>query len=102
MSRELAFKGLSQGSSEMARAGAEVGIGVQTSRTVLKICYKSFSEYLGILIAVAGNFGPGSPAGYLENFDLRGKKESKRVMERCSWQKRPWLYIEVILALIFR
>ena len=43
------------------RAGARTGVGAGTwaSRTVLRICYKSSLEYLGILLVAAGALATG-------------------------------------------
>ena len=50
----------------------------------LRMCYKSFSEYLGTLVVVAGDFGLGGLAGYLENSDSEGVKELWGAIEGCS------------------
>ena len=71
----------------------------------LKICCKSSSEHLGILVVAAetikmGDFAPKGPTGYSKNSDLGGREElrgaiekrviegratERRVTERCSW-----------------
>ena len=83
---ERAFNGFFQGSSKLAGAGAgmRAGVGVRTSRMVLKICCKSFSEYLGTLVVAAGEFGFGSLLGCSENSDLGGGEESEGAIERRS------------------
>ena len=109
MPRKWVFSGLFQGFSKVAGAAARAGAGARarTSRTALKICYKSFSEYLGILIAVAGDFGPNGLLGYLENSDLGGREKlggatgKKRAIERRFRRGQLQLYTEVILVLIF-
>ena len=44
--------GAGVGTGARARTGA--GVGTWASRTVLRICYMSSSEYLGILLAAVG------------------------------------------------
>ena len=106
-----------------ARTGAGMGVGTgagtetgaQASRTALRILYKSFSEYLGTLVAATGasamgGFAPRGPAGWLNNSspDSGGGEESGGVMEgategaieRRSRQGRPRPRTEVILELI--
>ena len=78
MSRERAFKGFFRGSSEMARAEAGAGVGVQAFKTVLRIRCKLFLIYLGISVIAAG---PKSLAGCLQNSDLGGGEESGRTTE---------------------
>ena len=80
--------------------------GTQASKTVLKIYYRSSLIYLVIVGAVVEttairSFALRGPTGYLENSDLGGEEESRRVIERRSWRGwlRPW--IKIILALIF-
>ena len=109
MSGEQAFS-FSQGTLEMTGAGARAGlrmgaeIGARAFKTALTICCKSSSEYLRILVAVAGDFGSGNLSGCLKTSDSRGREESKGAteggMERCSWRKYPRLRTEVILELI--
>ena len=72
-----------------AETGAEAGTGAgtQASRTALKIRYKSFSEYLGIIVAAGGELARGfsskGPTGWSDNSspDLEGRKESGRATE---------------------
>lgn len=54
-------------------------------------------------IITTGRFAPGSLVRWLNNlsFNLRGKKESKRAIEKHSLWKWPWLWIEIILEMIF-
>ena len=56
-SKERALNGLSQGSSKVTKAGVGARAGIrartQTSRTALKIRYKSSSKYLRTLLTVA-------------------------------------------------
>ena len=77
----------SRGTSEMTRAGA----GAQASRTALRIHCKSSSEYLGTLVAAAGDFSPGGLSGYSEDSDSEGREElggaTEGATERCSRQK---------------
>ena len=62
--------------------GAGAGTGAQAFRTALKILYKSFSEYLEILVAAealaTGSFAPEGPAGLSNNSspDSGGGEES--------------------------
>ena len=81
---EQAFKNLSLRFSEVVEARVEVGAEVWAFRTILRIYYKSFLEYLETLVAAAGGFSSGSPASYLENFDSRGGKESGGAIDRRS------------------
>ena len=64
MSGEQAFSS-SRSTSKTIRAGTGVGAGTragtQASRTALKICCKSSSEYLGILVAARGELARGFP-----------------------------------------
>ena len=93
--------------------GAETGVWV--SKTSLKILYKSFSEYLGTLVAVTGalatgDFVPKDPMGWPDNLssDLRGGEESKGATggatEGAIERRSRWgclrLRTEVILELI--
>ena len=75
---ERAFSSLSWGFLEAAKAGAGARAGAQASKTTLKIRCKLSSEYLGILVAAAGNFDFGGLLGYLENSDLGDKEEPKK------------------------
>ena len=91
-SREQAFKSLSQSSLELVGAKTRVGMGVQASKTVLKICYKLFLIYLGILIlavetTMRGDFAFKSLVGYSKNSDLGDEEKSGRAMERCSGRR---------------
>ena len=100
--------GTGAGTGAGARTGA--GAGSWASRTVLRICCKSFSEYLGILLAVTGALATeGSVeglAGWSDNLspDLVGWAESRGVMEGAAKERsqrgRPRPRIEVILELI--
>ena len=83
-SRKQDFNGFFQSSSEVVKAGVEVRMGVWAFRTALKICYKSFSEYLETLVVAIENFGPGYPAGYLENSDLGGEESKETTEERSQ------------------
>ena len=63
-------------------------VGVQASKTVLKISYQSFLIYLEIKSAVVGTttmgrLAPKSPVGLLDNLlsNFKGGEESKRVTE---------------------
>lgn len=100
-SEEQVFNGLSQGFLKVVRAGTGVETEVQASRTVPKICCKSFSEYLGTSVATAESFSPGCSAAYLGNSDLRDGRESRRAKEDRSWQRQFWSQTEVILVLTF-
>ena len=84
-SREQAFNGFFQGSLNAAKAEARARIGAQAFKTALKIHYKLFLEYLKTSVAAVGDFGPRSLAGYLKNFDLRDREESRRATEGRSW-----------------
>ena len=71
-----------------AGAGARAETGAQASRTALKIYCKSFLEYLGISIAVAGAIAMGSfvlegSAGCLENSNLGDREESEEITEEA-------------------
>ena len=61
-----------------------MGAGAKASKTALKICCKSFSEYLKTLVvatgALARDFIPNSLAGWSDNLspDLKGEEESGR------------------------
>ena len=118
MSGERAFS-FSRGTSEMtgAGAGAGAGVGAWTSKTALKIHYKSSSEYLETLVAARratamGGFVSEGLAGYLDNLSLNSKDGEKprevkkraiegvteRAMEGRSWRGRPRPQTEVILV----
>ena len=122
-SRERAFSFLRGASATMgARAGAgtgaetgagartEAGAGTRASRTVLRIRYKSSSEYLGILLAATGALATGgfvkSPAGSSDNSspDSGGGEESGEVTEGAAEERlrqgRPRPQTEVILELV--
>ena len=92
-----------------ARAGAGVGAGVQASKTALRIHCKLSSEYLEILVAVAGalatrDFVSKGSIGWSDNssFDsgdgeeLRGAREgvieeaAEGAIERHSRRGRLW------------
>ena len=85
---------------------AGAGVGALASKTALQIRYKSSLEYLGILVAATGalarDFVPKSPAGWLNNLspDSRGGEESEGVAEGRSRRERPRPRIEVILELV--
>lgn len=85
----------------MIRARARAKVGVQASKTVVKIRYKSFLEYLKTLVIAAEGFGPKSLVGCLENSDLEVGEELGGATERHSQQRQPRPCIEVILALLF-
>ena len=100
MSGKQAFS-FSQGLSKTmgARAGAEAGAGARASRTILKILYKSFLEYLRVLVAVSRatamrGFVFKGLMGYSDNLspESEGGKKLRRVIERategCSQQRR--------------
>ena len=91
----------SQGTLEMTGAG----VGARASRTALKIYCKSSSEYLGILVAAAGDFSPWGLLGCSENSDLGGRKEpggaTEGAIERRSRQGRLRPQTEIILAQAF-
>ena len=106
----------SRGTSKTTGAGAEVRTEAQTSRTVLKIRYKSSLQYLGTLVAAAGasateDFISKGPTGWLDNlsFDWKGGKESggaiegamEGVIEGRSRQGCLRSWIEVILVQTF-
>ena len=59
------------------------GTGARASRTALRICCKSSSEYLGILV-LAGDFGPRGFLGYSEISDSGGGKESGRATKEAT------------------
>ena len=110
MSGERAFS-FFQGASEMIKAGAGAGTRARASRTALKIRCKSFSEYLGTLVAVGEmlatrGFIPKSLAGWSDNLasDLRGGEKLGRAIEGVtegrSWWGRLWPWIDVFLKLI--
>ena len=65
-----------------AGAGTGEETGVQISKTVLKICCKSSSEYLEISVAVAGDLNLRGLADYLKNSDIEGEKELARATEK--------------------
>ena len=73
----------------------------QASKTALRICYKSSSEYLEILVVVAGDFGLGSLLGCLEIFDLGSGEDPRRategVTEEHSCWEQPQSWTEIIL-----
>ena len=75
----------------MARVEVRAGAGVRAFRTVLRICCKLSSEYLGTLVAairtiVTRSFALRGLASCLENSDSGGGEESRRVMKRRSRQ----------------
>lgn len=83
MFRKGVFKGLSWDFSEI--------IGVQASKTALKIYYKSSLIYLGIRGIVIGiiaikKSAPGSLANWLDNLSYNSwsREESKKVTEGQS------------------
>ena len=97
------------GAGAGARTGARTG--TLASRTVLRIRYKSSSEYLGILVAAVGalamgGFVPKGPAGWSDNLspDSEGEEKSGGAMEGAaeerSWQRHLQPRTEVILELI--
>ena len=102
--------GVEAGAGVGAGAGAGAGTRVQASKTALRIHCKSFSEYLGILVAaaeaLARDFVPEGLAGWSDNLspDSKGEEESKRAIEgaaeRHSRRGRPRPQTEVILDLI--
>ena len=70
-------------------AGAKAG--AQTSKTALRIFCKSSSEYLGTLVAVAGDSAPGGPLGCSKNSDLGGGEEPEGATgERRATKRRSW------------
>ena len=75
MSKEWTLNSLFRSSSEAAGAGAGAGAEIRACRTALRICCKLSLEWLGTLVAAAGDFAPWGPAGYLENSDSGGRKE---------------------------
>ena len=93
-----ALYGFCRGFSKVAKAGTKTRAGAraQASRTILKICCKSFLIYLrisvvAIRITATRNFVSKGPIDYLENSDLESGEESKRVTEKYpQWrQLRP-------------
>ena len=93
MSGKRAFNNFSQGSLEVMGVKARVGVGtgVQASKTVLKIRYKSSLVYLRILVAVVRtkttrDFAPKGPKGCLENSNLGDREELDRATKRRSRQ----------------
>ena len=110
-SGEYAFS-FSQSSLEMTGAGVGVDIGVQASKTALRIFCKLSLEYLEILVAEIGTLATGDfifegPVNWSDNLstNLGGKEESERTIEkateeeieRSSRQERLWPQIEIIL-----
>ena len=79
-------------------------MGAHTSRTALKILYKSSLEYLGTLVS---DLGPEGPSGCSEISDLGGRGKSEGAMkgategaiEKRSWRRRPQPQTEIILEL---
>ena len=57
---------------------AGAGAGARASRTALRICCKSFSEYLGVLVSA------GDSSGCLEFSDLGGGEESGGATEGAT------------------
>ena len=99
--RKQAFSDFFWSSLEAARAKAGARAGVQASRMALKIRCKSFSEYLGILVAEAEDFGLKDPMSYLENFVSGDGEKSGGATERRSWRRQLRPRTEVTLVLIF-
>ena len=113
--RTGAGAGARTGAGAGARTGAGAGIGARVSRTVLRILYKSSSEYLEILLAAkeefARGFSPEGPAGWSDNLlpNLKGGEKSGGAIEGAMegategrsrrGHPRPWT--EVILGLTF-
>ena len=70
--------------------GAGARARAQAFRTALRIRYKSSLQYLGTLIAVAGDFGPRNPSNCSEISDSGGEKKlgraTKGAMEERFWR----------------
>ena len=102
--------GAETGARTGAGARTEVGAGTRASKTVLRICYKLSSEYLGILLVAAGALATGSfiegSAGWSDNSspDLGGGEKSGGATEGAAEERlrrrHPRLQTEVILELI--
>ena len=95
------------GTSETTGVGVGAEAGTQAFRTALKILYKSFLEYLRILVSTTGALATGSfvskgPAGWLDNSspDLGVGEESGGATKGRLQQGRPQPSIEVFLELI--
>lgn len=71
-------------------------VGAQTSKIVLRICYKSFLVYLGtrgamVMIIAIEKFASRSPVDWSDNLSSNlgeGEVESKRVIEEHFLQKQ--------------
>lgn len=79
------------GTGARTRVRAGVGAGAQTSKTVLRILYKSSLKYLRTLIATTGasaikSFVPEGLTGWLNNLssDSKGEEESRRATEEVT------------------
>ena len=87
--------GVEAGTEARVGTRAEVETGAQASKTALKIFCKSFSEYLGTLVAAGalamGGFVFEGPADWLDNssYDLGDGVELERATEKAA-EERLW------------
>ena len=90
----------------MVGGGAGAETGVQAFKTVLKNRYRSFSVYLRKTGAAAGRtatktYSLESLASWPNNFNLKDKKESRKVTKEHFRRGRPRSQTEVILIQTF-